>query len=500
MKQSILKAEQIDKSFGSNQVLKQAEIEILAGEVHALLGENGAGKSTLMNIIAGILPKDGGSIIFQGEEVSFKNPREAQTAGIGFVHQELLMCQDISVAENMFLGRAPQNKMGFINYSRLYEQTKEYLKQFEMDIDPQKLTSELNIASQQIVEIAKAISLDCKLLILDEPTSSLTDKEVEMLFRVIREIKKQGIGVVYISHRLSEIFSIADRVTVMRDGEYISTHLIKDITPEQLITKTVGREISNLYPDKASAMGAVALEVKGLNVDQLLKDISFSVRKGEILGLAGLASAGRTEIAKAVTGLLKKSSGQILLDGRPAEIKNYKAAIHNRMYYISEDRKGEGSFLDLDITNNTIASILDRVSRGKFLLDSQIKKITDDYVLQLKTKISSNRDMLSSLSGGNQQKVMIAKGLATQPKVLFIDEPTRGVDVGAKYEIHKLLRELANEGMAVVMISSELPEVIGLCDRVLVVHEGRLSGELSREELSEEHIILLASGQHIHSF
>ncbi len=491
----ILKVENITKTFPGTRALSSVGMEVGKGEVHALVGENGAGKSTLMNIISGVLMPDQGSIDFMGKPVKFSSPKEAQDAGIGFVHQELALCPHISVAENIFMGRCETGVLGIIKRRKLYSDTEKQLEMFRSEIRPDVKAGSLNVAQQQIVEIAKSLSLNCRLLILDEPTSSLSESETAILFDIIRDLKKKGISVLYISHRIAEIFEVCDRVTVLRDGHYINTFSVAETTPTKVVESMVGREISNLYPDKSAEAGDTLLEVKGLSQPGVFSDISFKLKKGEILGFSGLIGSGRTEVARAVCGIDDYKSGEIWVNGFRTHFKDYSQAISSGLCYLTEDRKQQGLFLNLSVKNNINAAMVDRL-KGRLIIDR--KKETgnaDDQVKELNIKVSSIAQRIDSLSGGNQQKTMIAKWLSIKPRIIFMDEPTRGIDVGAKAEIHNILRELSNMGIGVIIISSELPEIIGMCDRVMVMHDGEIKGEVKGEEITEKKIIMLASGQ-----
>lgn len=490
-----LKVENITKTFPGTIALSKVVLQVKTGEVHALVGENGAGKSTLMNIISGVLPPDEGTITFQEKTVRFSNPSEAQAAGVGFVHQELALCPHISVAENIFMGRYDKGPFGFIKRKKLYADTAELLKLFKTNIRPENMVGDLNIADQQVVEIAKSLSLKCKLLILDEPTSSLSDAESEILFSIIRKLKSEGISVLYISHRIAEIFEICDRVTILRDGCYINTFNVSEVTPRQIVEGMVGRELNDFYPPKSSESGEPMLKVSGLRRDGVFQDISFELRRGEILGLSGLVGSGRTEVARAICAIDRLDAGEVHFLGKPVRLKNYSDAIKHGLCYLTEDRKLQGLFLNLTVKNNINAAIIDTLSRHLILQSKKEAENATTYVDRLNIKVHSINQLISSLSGGNQQKAMIAKWLSANPAVIIMDEPTRGIDVGAKSEIHNMLRELSNNGIGVMLISSELPEIIGMCDRVIVMHEGRMTGEVSGREITEQSIIMLASGQ-----
>ncbi len=485
----------IDKSFPGTKALTQMHLDVFKGEVHGLVGENGAGKSTLMNIISGVFRPDQGKIVFLGKEVSFDNPREAQEGGIGFVHQELSLCQHISVAENIFMGRLPKGPMGMINKRDLNKKTQELLNIFKTSIKPTDTTGDLNVAEQQIVEIIKALSLNCKLLILDEPTSSLTETETITLYKIIKDLKNQGIAVLCISHRMADIFEVCDRVTVLRDGKYVNTFSIAETTPETVVKNMVGRELLHLYPDKSESAGEELLRVSSLSRRGFFQNITFTLKRGEILGFSGLVGAGRTEVARAICGIDPVDSGELHLNDRTLDIRSYGDALKEGICYLTEDRKQQGIFLKLTVQQNVIAANIDNLSGCFSIIKDKEKETTEKYINKLNIKVSNLKQKANNLSGGNQQKVMLAKWLSLNPKVIFMDEPTRGIDIGSKAEIHNMLRQLSNEGIGIIVISSELPEIIGMCDRVIVMHEGKITGEVSGESICENKIIMLASGQ-----
>jgi ribose transport system ATP-binding protein len=479
--QTSLEVSRVSKAFGPVQALQDVDFVLRAGEVHALAGENGAGKSTLMNIIDGILSPDSGEIRIRGQLAEIRSPEQAQALGIGFVHQEIALCGDMTVAENIFMATTNRRRSFWMNYGEIREKAREVLSSLG-DIAPDRLVGDLTISQQQIVEIAKALTLDCTILILDEPTARL---------------KQRGISIIYISHRMAEIFDNCDRITVLRDGRHVSTDDIADMTPEKVVARMVGRSLGSLYPEKNKASGKAPtlLSVEGLSDDNRFKDVSFELRKGEVLGIAGLIGSGRTEIALAICGLMKRLRGTVRLGGRDISPATYQDSVANGVVYLSEDRKGSGVFLDMPIAANVSALDPDRIStRYGFISRTSERRQAEMLGDALRLRRSSVDDNVSTLSGGNQQKVAIAKMLSVNPKVILLDEPTRGVDVGAKVEIHRILRDLANQGTGIVAISSELPELIGVCDRVIVVHEGRIAGEVSAEELTEETLIRLASG------
>jgi ribose transport system ATP-binding protein len=491
----LLNVSNITKTFPGTKALSDVSFKLKRGEVHSIMGENGAGKSTLMNIIAGVFKQDSGEIIFDGKTVNFSTPKEAQNAGVGFVHQELSVCPDLSVAENIYIGRVPTLSGGIIDFNKLYSDCSELLKLFKTNINPRDKVKELSVAEQQIVEIARSISLNCKLLILDEPTSSLSESEAELLFDIVKQLKNKGISVLYISHRMAEIFNISDEITVLRDGKFIATLDTDKTNEDEIIKMMVGREIGNLYPDKGGSTKEEIFKVKNFSAKGVFKDINFNLYRGEVLGFSGLVGAGRSEVMRAICGIDHKDSGEIFLQGKKLEIKNFRDAISNGIGYLTEDRKMQGLFLNLSIEKNISAADLKNVS-GKVLISGDSEKnMCDKYKDKLNIKISSGKQPMGSLSGGNQQKVMIAKWLAINPKIIIMDEPTRGIDVGAKAEIHRLLRELAKNGIGVIMVSSEMPEIIGMCDRVIVMHEGSIKGIVSNEDINEEKIMFYASGK-----
>lgn len=491
----VLCAEGIVKNFPGTLALDDVHLKVEKGQCLALVGENGAGKSTLMNVISGVLKPDAGKVIFMGEEVSFNNPTDAQKAGIGFVHQELCVCPHLSVSENIFMGRMPKSNLGTIDKKKLYSDTKKLLNLFNCNISPKSLVAHLSTAQQQIVEIAKALSLDCQLIIFDEPTSSLTEAETETLFKIIDDLKARGISILYISHRLPEIFRLCEICTVLKDGKYVGTVETKDITNEDIIRMMVGRNITNLYPNKSQTIGETKFEVRNFSSPGLFEDISFEVKKGEVLGFYGLVGAGRSELWRAILGIDPKTSGNVFFEGELIQIPTYRHAIEAGFSYLTEDRKLQGLFLELPIYQNVSAAKLANIQRGAMIDRQKELRLCSKYVRELNIKIASQRHKVASLSGGNQQKVMVGKWLATGPKLLVMDEPTRGIDVGAKAEIHSMLRKLSESGILIVIISSELPEIIGMSDRVVVMHEGKVTGELKCGELCEEVIITYASNE-----
>ncbi|KAJ56325.1 D-ribose transporter ATP-binding protein [Actibacterium mucosum KCTC 23349] len=494
MQDVILKISNLSKSFGPVQALRGVNFELRRGEIHAIAGENGAGKSTLMNIIDGILQPNSGQILLDGEPTKISSPTMAQKLGIGFVHQEIALCPDVSVAENIFMAATNVSTSLMMDYRKLEHDAREIFAQL-CDIDPSVLVRDLSISHQQLVEIAKALTLDCRILILDEPTAALTEAEAQTLFGIMRELADRGISIIYISHRMVEIFDNCDRVSVFRDGQHIVTQDVADIEPSDVVNAMVGRVIDNLYPHKQETPTEdIILDVQNLTETRSFRDVSFTLKRGEILGFAGLIGAGRSEIVKGICALEGDVKGEVRLEGETLSLRDYPDSIAKGMVYLSEDRKGDGLFLDLPIADNISALKVEQVANRSGLIqaDSELQQ-AEALARKLNLKYGTMRDPVSSLSGGNQQKVAIAKMLSVNPRLIFLDEPTRGVDVGAKSEIHRILRDLAEEGVGIVVISSELPELIGVCDRVLVVREGQISGEVSGSEMTEENIMHLAS-------
>lgn len=494
----LLTMEGINKSFSGVKVLEDVHFSLRQGEVHALMGENGAGKSTLMKILCGIYSKDAGSIQIRGTESVAFSPKAAQALGVAIIHQELNMIPDLSIQENMFLGREFKwGRTGFVNRTRMRSEAKNYLQKLGMDLNPDCLVGELSVGQQQMVEIARALSMHAKILVLDEPTAALTKPEIEKLFQLVATLKTQGVGMIYISHRMEEIFQISDRITVLRDGQYIGTRDTNVTTMDELVQMMVGREIKERFPKVETNIGEERLRVEGLGQAGKLYDINLSVRAGEILGIAGLMGAGRSELAKALFGV-GKYQGKIFVNGKLVTINRPADAIKAGMALITEDRKGEGLVPDLSVRENLALPNLRSLSRFGFISRRLEQEFVDNSIKKLGVKVHHSGQWVSSLSGGNQQKVVIGKWLATQPKLLILDEPTRGVDIGAKREIYDLMNQLVIKGVAIVMISSELSEVLGMSDRILVMHEGRITGEFSREEVTQEAIMIAATGGENH--
>lgn len=498
MSEVLIQMEGIMKEFPGVLALNNCRFELLRGEVHALMGENGAGKSTMMKILTGVYQKDAGTIMYKGQPVELTNPKAAQDAGISMIHQELNLAPDLTVAQNIFIGREPRRKLRlFLDDQALNRQVKELFERMGLDMDPSIKVSELTVAKQQIVEIAKALSYSADVLVMDEPTAALSETEIEDLFRIIRQLREGGVGIVYISHRMDEIKRITDRITVMRDGQYIDTVSTAEVTTQDIISKMVGRQIyETSKPERSAGERETVLEVKGLNQGRTLKDINFTLKKGEILGIAGLVGAGRTELARAIFGADRIQSGEIHVHGRKITIKGPHDAVRQGIGYLSEDRKRYGCVVDLDVKSNVaIASYGNFVRTGGWMSTARIRKQAEDMVERLKVKTPHVDQEVKYLSGGNQQKVVIGKWLTRDCDILIFDEPTRGIDVGAKSEIYRLLNDLTAQGKSIIMISSELPEILRMSHRVLVMCEGRITGELDQEEATQESIMHLATAR-----
>lgn len=490
----IFVAEGVAKSFPGVQALKKVSLKIRPGKVHALMGENGAGKSTMMKIIAGVYIPNEGKLFFKGNPIVLKSPRDALGKGIAMIHQELNLLPFMTVAENIWIGREPRNLIGLVDHKALNRQTQELLDKLNIDIDPEIDLGQLSIANRQMVEIAKAVSFNSDLLIMDEPTSAITEKEVEHLFRIIAQLRAEGKAIIYITHKMDEVFKIADEISIFRDGQHIVTKPSEDFDHDSLITAMVGRELSQVFPKEDVPIGNVALDVKHLNVKGICKDVSFDVRFGEIFGIAGLMGSGRTEVIESIFGINKIDSGTIIFDGKELKVKSPSDAIQAGMALLTEDRKKSGLFLSLSVGENMEMAALPSYCKMGFVQQKSMDVICQEMLGKLKVKTPGLYEVIENLSGGNQQKVLIARWLINNPKLLILDEPTRGVDVGAKAEIHKLITQLAKQGVAIIMISSELPEVLGMSDRVMVMHEGTVGGILSREEATQERILEIASG------
>jgi len=492
----VLRAENITKRFPGVLAVDNISLELHQGEILALVGENGAGKSTLMQILGGAQKQDSGRIFVEGQEVSFNSPEDAIRAGVCMVFQELSLVKSISVAENLFANRQPVGKCNNIQWGKLYQETENFLRSFDLYIDPRTLVKHLPMGQQQILEILKAISASPKILILDEPTSSLTEGEIAYLFQNIRRLQAKGMAFIYITHKLSEIFQIASRVIVMRDGKHIGERVVKDVTENELVSMMVGRQIVNLYGTASRQVnGKAYFVIENFTRRGTFQNVSFGLRKGEILGMAGLVGAGRTELALAIVGMTPKDGGKVYLHGKEIKIESPKDAIEKRIAYLTEDRKELGLFISMSVRENLIAPSLRKyVSILGFLDHSRVEKFAEESVRRFSISTPSISKKVINLSGGNQQKCLVGMWMGITPEVIIFDEPTRGVDVGARAEIYKKLREFAESGVGIILISSDLPELIGMCDRILVMHRGRIQGEVRREEFSEELILSYAAG------
>ncbi|ASS86126.1 sugar ABC transporter ATP-binding protein [Geobacillus subterraneus] len=492
----VLEMIDITKEFPGVKALDGVQLKVKRGTVHALMGENGAGKSTLMKILIGIYTPDRGKIILDGEELKVSTIKHALDRGISMIHQELSPVPNMTVAENIFLGREPSYPFaGWVKMKELVKKTRQLFERLEIDIDPNAKMADLSIANMQMVEIAKAISYHSKLIIMDEPTSAITEKEVHHLFRIIRSLKKEGVSIIYITHKMDELEQITDEVTVLRDGKYIGTKPSHQMTRDELIQMMVGRELNQIFHKPKVPIGEVALSVQGLTKKGKFHDVSFEVRKGEIVGFAGLMGSGRTEVLESVFGVAKPDAGDIYVHGKKATIRSARDAIRYGMGLLTEDRKLTGLFLPLSVEDNMITVTVNQYTKAGFLQQRKIREDCQRLAEQLSIKTPSLQQLIKYLSGGNQQKALIARWLLHNPDILFLDEPTRGIDVGAKAEIYNLIFELAKNGKAIVVVSSEMPEILGLSDRVIVMHEGRKMGELTREEATQERIMQLATGQ-----
>ena len=492
----LLRMENIEKSFPGVKALDNVSLTVKAGTVHALMGENGAGKSTLMKCLFGVYSKDSGKIYLEGKEVNFKNSKEALENGVAMVHQELNQALKRNVMDNMFLGRFPTVAKGvpITSEKKMYKATKDIFEKLEIHVDPKTVMSRMPVSQRQMVEIAKAVSYHSKIIVFDEPTSSLTEEEVEHLFKIINMLRDQGCGIIYISHKMKEILRISDEVTIMRDGKWIATKDAKELTTDEIIKLMVGRELTNLYPPKLNKVGDVLLEVKNLSAEySKLRDVSFTARRGEIIGVAGLDGSGRTELLENIFGTATRKGGTLILDGKTIKNRNSRESIKNGFALLTEERRATGIFGILNIRENATISSLHKCRRGPFLSKARMKKNTDWCIDSMRVKTPNQETKIRSLSGGNQQKVILGRWLLTDPTVLLLDEPTRGIDVGAKYEIYQLIIDLAAKGKTVMMVSSEMPELLGVCDRILVMSGGKLAGEVDAAQTSQEEIMELAA-------
>jgi rhamnose transport system ATP-binding protein len=491
-KTPLFQAQHVSKSFGGVHALRDVQLEIYAGEVLALLGENGAGKSTLIKIITGFHQPDTGQLFLEGHPIHFTSTRNAQEHGVAAIYQEPSLFPDLDVAENILVGRQPTGRGG-VDWKRMYQEASDLLHRLGSSLDPRTKARELSVAQQQVVEIARALSINAKVLIMDEPTSSLTLGEVEELFKIVRQLRAAGTAIVFISHRLEELFAVADRVTTLRDGTYVGTREMANVTTDELIRMMVGRSLNELFPKQAVQRGKVLLEVQGLGVEGTFSNVSFQLHRGEILGMSGLIGAGRTNVARALFGTEPATEGTIKLDGKVVTITNPDTAMALGIGYVPEDRKEHGLVLKMSIADNITLPILSKFATAGWLNEDQELQTAKSDAQKLEVKMASVEQPVGQLSGGNQQKVVLAKWLGTKPRVLILDEPTRGIDVGTKAAVHRLMSSLAAQGLAILMISSELPEVLGMSDRILVMREGRLTGEFSRAEATQEKLMLAAT-------
>ncbi|ACT15251.1 MULTISPECIES: ribose ABC transporter ATP-binding protein RbsA [Pectobacterium] len=493
--QPLLQLQGITKSFPGVKALSGAALNVYPGKVMALVGENGAGKSTMMKVLTGIYRKDAGSIHFLGQEVDFNGPKASQEAGIGIIHQELNLIPQLTIAENIFLGREFTNRFGRLDWNKMYAEADKLLKRLNLRYDSRRMVGDLSIGDQQMVEIAKVLSFESKVIIMDEPTDALTDTETASLFSVIKELQSQGCGIVYISHRLKEIFEICDDITVFRDGQFIGERPVSDLQEDTLIEMMVGRKLEDQYPRSSKVPGEVRLKVQNLSGPGV-DSVSFTVRKGEILGVAGLMGAGRTELMKILYGALPRTGGNVTLDGRDVVTRKPQDGLANGIVYISEDRKRDGLVLGMSVKENMSLTALRYFSHAGGRLKHAEEQLTvADFIRLFNVKTPSMEQPIGLLSGGNQQKVAIARGLMTRPNVLILDEPTRGVDVGAKKEIYQLINQFKEEGLSIILVSSEMPEVLGMSDRIIVMHEGRLSGDFAIEQATQEVLMAAAVGK-----
>jgi ABC-type sugar transport system ATPase subunit len=492
---AILELEGISKAFPGVKALEDTHFSLQPGEVHALLGENGAGKSTLIKIVSGVYKPDAGTVRINGQPVVFSTPREAQAYGVATIYQELSLYPELSVAENIFLGHAPR-KYGMINWGEMSRRSKEILASLEIhDMDVTRKVGAMTMGNRQRVEIAKALSQDAKILIMDEPTASLSEADVQRLFQIVRLLRERGVGIIYISHRMEEVFLLADRVTVLRDGHYVDTKPVSEVTEASLIQMMVGRTIDQLFPKQDAVIGEPILEVRHAKRPPMTRDVSFTLRRGEIVGMAGLVGSGRSEVAQVVFGIYTADSGEILMDGKRVNIRHPGDAMNLGIAYVPEDRGIQGLIRAMNVRQNTSLAVLRQLTKIGLIDRKQDMSLAKRTIQQLNIRAYSTEQVTNKLSGGNQQKIVVGKWLAQQPKVLIMDEPTRGIDVGAKAEIHRLMSQLAGEGMAILMISSELPEVLGMSDRVLVMREGQIVAEYNRAEATQEKIATAMMGQ-----
>ena len=493
--QPIVELIDISKQFGAVRALNHAQLELYPGEVHALLGENGAGKSTLVKILGGIHRPDTGEVKIGGNTVALHNPAQSQHLGIAVIHQEPTLFPDLNVAENIYMGRHPRDRFGRVNWAQMYRDVERLLASLDVHFSVTTPAKGLSVADQQLVEIAKALSLDTRVLVMDEPTAALSAPEVERLFTITRQLRERGVAILFVSHRLEEVFALCDRITIMRDGAHVITAATSTFTSDTIIRHMVGREVTALFPKGEAEIGEVILDVQHLTREGVFRDVSFQLRRGEILGFAGLVGAGRTEVARVLFGIDRADAGEIRIDNKLVHISSPNAAMHHGLAYVPEDRRQQGLVMDFSISANMTLPILQQFSRFGIVNRSRERDIATDYSQQLQVRSAGIYQLVKALSGGNQQKVVLAKWLITKPAILILDEPTRGVDVGAKAEVHRIISDLAAKGLAIILISSELPEVLAMSDRVLVMHEGRLTETFTRAEANQENVMFAATGQ-----
>ncbi|UOF91017.1 sugar ABC transporter ATP-binding protein [Fodinisporobacter ferrooxydans] len=490
---ALLETRNIIKRFPGTVALNNVSLQFYPGEIHAIMGENGAGKSTLLNILTGSLSPTSGEVLLNGKTVHFRTPNEARLNGISIVHQEMSLFPEVTVLENVVVGITP-HRFGFIDKRKIIQLANTYFKRFDIDFELDSLVKDLSVSQQQIVEIVKALLVKADVYIFDEPTATLSSKDVEHLFEIFDDLKHQGKAIVYVSHKFDEIFRISNRISILRDGQHIGTELAQNLDSATVIKMMVGRSLDQIYPEKGTVSEERIFRVTNLDAGEKCQNVSFDLHRGEILGVFGLVGSGRTEIMRALTAIDPRQSGEFELFGNSVRIRSVKDAIHHGIYYLTEDRKQQGLFLKMSIDENVAVTHLKKASRSGMVDSQYVKEVSKKVLKDLRVKASSTEQLVGSLSGGNQQKVMIGKWLTLNPKILILDEPTRGIDVGAKSEIHQLLRQLANEGFGVIVISSELPEIVGLSDRVLVIHKGQIVGNLTGSQINDEEIMSYASG------
>ncbi len=494
MNSLILELKGVSKSFPGIKALDRVNFKIRAGEVHALIGENGAGKSTLVKILTGIYQPDEGEIVLNGKKIEFKNPIVSQEAGIAAIHQEATMFPMLSVVENIYMGHHLKTRLGFVDWKRMRKNTRYLLSRLGLDINPNVLVKDLSTAQRHMVEIVKALSLNANIIIMDEPTSAFSMRETEELYKIIRQLKQEGKAIVFISHKFEDIYEIADYFTVLRDGKYVGEGVVSDTSQDTIINMMVGRSLTQMFPKIDVPIGDIVMEVKDLSLNGLFEDISFNLHRGEILGFFGLIGAGRSEVMESVFGIRKPERGSVTIDGKKVSINNPGDAIELGIGYVPEDRQTEGTILSMNIRENITLPIIEKVSNRGVLNRVKETEITDEYGKRMEIKASSWEQLVNNLSGGNQQKVVLAKWLATEPRILILDEPTKGIDVATKSRVHEFISELASQGLGIILVSSEIPEILGMSDNIVVMHEGRITARFNREEASSEGLLRAAMG------